>query len=248
MEDDVASADPPNQGVARVAVAGHVPLWAVQVDADVGSVGDLQPEPLPRIAGPPRVDLACFVQPVLGHGVGEANPVRRSLNKYRSGQLQQDGADEGAPVTERGDTDLDFAVLGQTSNAVLDPFDRHRLTAWGSAGAHQHFVAVEAEHSIRPAGDGRDLLADERLKELAGVDASSHGPIIGEHSAGRPPHSTADGRWLATLARTATRWSAGCGSPPAQGASGMVAGSYRVCRDSSSTLTVLLMRRSGDSI
>ena len=48
----------------------------MQVDADVGAVGDLEPEPLPCVAGPPGVDLSGLAEPVLGHRVGEADAVR----------------------------------------------------------------------------------------------------------------------------------------------------------------------------
>jgi hypothetical protein len=40
-------------------------LRAVQVNADVLEVGDLQPEALPGISGPPGVDTARLIQLVL---------------------------------------------------------------------------------------------------------------------------------------------------------------------------------------
>jgi len=64
MEHDVVCSNPPDQGVATATFASCVPLWTVEVDADVGPIRDFQPEPLSGITFPPRVDLARFAQSI----------------------------------------------------------------------------------------------------------------------------------------------------------------------------------------
>jgi hypothetical protein len=129
VKDNVTDLDPPDQRVARVAVSGRVSLPAVKIDADVGPVGDLEPEPLPRIAAPPGVDLAGLGEPVARRCVGETDPRGYSRDEGRSRQSEQDGADEGAAVTKRGDAYLNFAFAEQPLDRVFHPLDGDRLAS-----------------------------------------------------------------------------------------------------------------------
>jgi hypothetical protein len=100
VKDDVAGLHPPDQGVAGVGIARGVALRAVKVDADVGAVGDLEPEPLPWIVGPAGVDLAGLPDSVRARGIREPDPRRCRLNGDGARQREQHGADEGAAVAE----------------------------------------------------------------------------------------------------------------------------------------------------
>ena len=76
MEHDVAGGDPPDKRESGAPLAVRAALRAVQVNAYVLAVGDLQPEALLGVSGPPGVDAARLVQLVLGGRVSEQDARR----------------------------------------------------------------------------------------------------------------------------------------------------------------------------
>ena len=94
------------------------------------------------------------------------------------GSSEQDRADEGAAVTERGNADLDLALRQQSLGGVLYPLERHLLAIGRTTGRDEDAVVPQVEDGVRAASSGRDLLPDQGLKKLAHVHVGSHTPII----------------------------------------------------------------------
>jgi hypothetical protein len=145
MKDDVADLDPPDQRVARVAVASRVALRTMQIDANVWPIGDLKPEPLSLITGPPRVDPSGLTQPVLSHGIYQPHARGMSPDKKSTRNLEQHRAHKRAAVAEGRDADLHFAFVDQTPDPLLDPVNGHQLTVRRTSGGDQNCVAADLE-------------------------------------------------------------------------------------------------------
>jgi hypothetical protein len=66
----------------------------MQIDADVRSVGDLEPEPLTPVALPPSVEMASLAEPVGTFRIGEPDARRRCRNEDRPGRFEKNGTNE----------------------------------------------------------------------------------------------------------------------------------------------------------
>jgi hypothetical protein len=76
VKDDVVNPDMPYQRISGGAVTSGILLRTVEVDADVISVRDFEPESLPRIVYLPVVDVTRLVDPIRRQGVDQLNSRR----------------------------------------------------------------------------------------------------------------------------------------------------------------------------
>jgi hypothetical protein len=169
VKDNIAGTNPPDQGISWCPVASASRCGAWPVDADVQAVGDLQPLALVRVILP-HVEVSGGLATIFPPEIARERDTRRTRPGYPGARkYQENGRNEGAPVTERANTDSTSPSSASRRKRVPDPSNGYGSALRRAAGGDDHLSIANLEDGVRTPGDGHDLPTAQRTEKLDGV-------------------------------------------------------------------------------